>query len=139
SEPLDGAEVPVRGIAAGWPRWRWLRHEEKRLAARVEVKADTPGPFTVVLRPWAALSGRLLGKDGKPLGFHRLLGLPEQVRTGADGKFRLDGLPAGYFTVYVEAGGIVGHLPAPLRLKPGEARDLGDVRLPRAALPKPPG
>jgi len=50
------------------------------------------------------------------------------------------GLPAGVdFTVYVEAGGIVGRLPAPLRLKPGEARDLGDVRLPRAALPKPPG
>src|SRR5262249_30088501 len=89
SDPLPGAELRVTGLAPGRARWRWLRHEQRKLAALVEVKADSPNPLTVVLRPWATVTGRLLGKDGKPLAFHRLLGAPEQARSDAAGKFRL--------------------------------------------------
>jgi RNA polymerase sigma factor (sigma-70 family) len=131
SDPLPGAEVRVAGVGAGWSRLRMLRHQEKKLASEVTVKTDTPSPLTVVLRPWATLSGRVVGKDGKPLAFHRLFGLPDEVRTDASGRFRIDGLAADRaYTVHVEDGvAIIGKLPGPIRLKPGEAKDLGDPRV----------
>jgi hypothetical protein len=132
SDPLAGSEVRVPGVGPGSPRLRLLRQDEKQLAGMVWVK-DERGPLTVALRPWGTLRGRLLGKDGKPLAFHRLLGLPDAVRTDAAGRFRAAGLSAGVdYTVRVEAGEVtLGKLPGPVRLKPGEERDLGDVR-PRA-------
>jgi hypothetical protein len=133
SDPLPGSEVRVTGLGPDLPRLRMLRQDEKKLAGTVWVKGDARGPLTVVLRPWATLSGRLLGKDGKPLGFHRLLGLPDAVRTDAAGRFRITGLSAeADYTVWVEDGEVtIGKLSGPVRLRPGEARDLGDVR-PRA-------
>jgi RNA polymerase sigma factor (sigma-70 family) len=131
SEPLPGAELQVPGVGEGWPRPRMIRHEEKRLAAALTVKADTPNPLTVTLRPWATLSGRLVGKGGAPLAYHRLLGLPGVVLTDSDGRFRADGLAAeADYTVRVEGPErLVGRLPGPIRLKPGEEKDLGDVRM----------
>jgi RNA polymerase sigma factor (sigma-70 family) len=130
SEPLPGAELRITGLGAGSTRLRMLRQEERKLAADVEVKADGPGPLTVVLRPWATLHGRLLGKDGKPRAFHHLLGLPDEVRTDAAGRFQVEGLAADRdYTIWVRDGEItVGKLPS-VRLKAGQARDLGDVGL----------
>jgi hypothetical protein len=81
------------------------------------------------LRP-ASVAGTVTDSTGN--GFAgvnvRLAGTPFTTRTGADGKFRLDSLPAGRFTVvaehssYTEAGSFVGD--APVELSEGAVANL---------------
>jgi hypothetical protein len=132
-EPLESDQFAVIGLKLGQPRRVLVLHRSLKLAGSTVVEGD--GPVTIRLQPWATLAGRLVGADGRPmaetkLSFDHLPGRndpsvathPDEVRTDADGRFRFDGLIPS-LTYYLD---FVGKLT----LKPGEARDLGDVRAP---------
>jgi RNA polymerase sigma factor (sigma-70 family) len=121
-------------------------HGGKKLAGYKEVGWDTPEPIEVRLEPWCVVTGRLVDPAGLPrasFGMRphlilknrlRLTEVPhcqERVFTDSSGRFRVEGLAPGrdYRLVYENARSIqtqAGYDIAPL--KPGETRDLGDIK-----------
>src|SRR5262249_19862841 len=57
----------ARGLDPRRPRLLGFVHPGKKLAGSVVVRGDEEGPITVRLAPWAAVSGRLLDAEGKPV------------------------------------------------------------------------
>jgi RNA polymerase sigma factor (sigma-70 family) len=141
-DPLP-AEFPVRGLAPGEGRTLMLRHPGKNLAARFEVKADERGPVVVALRPAGSVVGRLIDDEGRPLRHAEIAVTfrPEKdgplhldsrdLRSDADGKFRVEGLLPGVpYSADVRPADerYAGQLFEGLSLKEGERKDLGDVK-----------
>jgi hypothetical protein len=131
SDPDQGAERGVTGIGPGSTRGQTLRHDERRLAAWVEITPDTPSPFAVTLKPWATATGRLVDPDGKPLAGRVLYGLPDYIVTDGEGRFRIEKLPPehGFDVLASRDGTVFGRFPERVSARPGETRDLGDVRV----------
>ncbi|MCB9898000.1 MAG: carboxypeptidase regulatory-like domain-containing protein [Planctomycetes bacterium] len=89
---------------------------------------------TLRLPSAASLAGRVLDDLGDPVPRARLAagrsdktGQPHEARADDDGRFRVDGLSAGAWTVTAESPGFVAGEPLSLTLVDGEAR--GDVEL----------
>ena len=121
-------------------------HRGKKLAGYTEVGWETPEPIGVRLEPWGVVTGRLVDSAGLPranfgMQPHMILKnrlrqteVPhwqERVFTDSTGRFRVEGLAPGrnYRLVYEDASGnqtAAGRDVAPL--KPGETRDLGDIK-----------
>jgi hypothetical protein len=147
-----GGEVHFGKLANGaWVTSRWfLRFPQfARMVAPVDAYSRIP---SVVVRPTmhrlveeggmvftaglklfvrpAAASGVVLDSAGRPFAGAtvRLGGTPFTTQSAADGRFRLDSLPAGRFTLIVEhsaysrAGSFVGDEPVDLR--EGEAASI---------------
>jgi RNA polymerase sigma factor (sigma-70 family) len=147
------AEFPVHGLKPGESRTLLFRHEGKGLAGLLKVKGDESGPLTVRLAPAAAVSGRLLDEDGRPLP-HAEISVrfllddrpnwafdhhPVNVYSDAAGKFRIDGLaPAVKYYAMVRITG--RRYPASvfpsLALTSGQTKDLGDVTIKKNANPE---
>ncbi len=112
------------------------------------VRGDEKEPVVVKLAPLGQVSGRLLDGDGNPLGgvevmidpvseaggsLYALAARPRTpVRTDKEGRFRLENIVPGlpfwlrrWETMYFVAERAVGVQ----QVKPGEALDLGDVRV----------
>jgi hypothetical protein len=145
ARPLPGAEFTAAGLDSARPRrlvffYPTERHPGRKLGATVVLRGDEPEPVVVKLRPLAAVTGRVLDADGRPVAGARMHpSFPEKdltilnnltgfhdrpTETDAAGRFRLDALPAG-----VELHIITPHRYTPkMTLKPGEVRDLGDLR-----------
>ena len=96
-----------------------------------------PIRLAIGAKPRGSLSGKVVSVDDVPVKKVELLVdtlmLPQQLRlpVGADGTFHVEGLPPGQFTLRAWGDGIPLQLAAGGKLKPGEDRDLGDVRLER--------
>jgi RNA polymerase sigma factor (sigma-70 family) len=116
-------------------------HPEKRLYG-VAVPPEKDGdPVRVLLQPTASFAGRLVDAGGKPLagvelevtfrpkaGWGWTTYLPGAVKTDGEGRFRVDALlPGREFRL----SGDKGELPLG-ELRPGQAKDAGDVRLVQA-------
>src|SRR5262249_57837101 len=132
-------------------------HTDRKLIGRLEVKEGDKGPVTAKLQRWGTLKGRVLDGDGKPLSganvsvqylnnekqpvpafgvlphFNQTL-----THTDAEGRFRIDGFLPGMtyeLTIMYIPGGRpvpparVTHSLKDLGWKPGEAKDVGDVKL----------
>jgi hypothetical protein len=165
-KPLD--DVRIRGLAEShesWssprvgeflarpphpdrPRRLTFRHDGRKLIGTVIVTAGSARPVEFKLQPWAALAGRLVDGDGRPipraiirpLGHDRdgkLIDWTEDQRgvlTNAQGRFKVDGLlPDVTYEVrfWVDVpGGRRGVVAKDLHLKAGEERDLGDLKVP---------
>ncbi|HEV3261593.1 MAG TPA: sigma-70 family RNA polymerase sigma factor [Gemmataceae bacterium] len=153
-ETQKTAEFAATGLKPGEPRLLLFVHEGKHLAGFLVVKGDEKGPLAVKLHPWGVLSGRLVNADGQPQGGAELVALGGPIkprpaptgkldelsvgslptrglRTDKDGKFRLEGLIPGlkYNIGIMEEGyRITGTLPENLMVKPGEVKDLGNVK-----------
>ena len=65
--PLSTSEFKVTGLAPDRPRLVCFVHLEKRLAGSLIVRSQEPSNKTVMLKPWGAVSGRLLDAQGKPI------------------------------------------------------------------------
>jgi hypothetical protein len=85
----------------------------------------------------ARVAGRVRGEDGSPIGnaLVALLGRPGGTRTDSSGRFRLDQLPPGSFTLDVRALGFTRGR-APLELEPGREAT-AEVTLARLAVELP--
>ncbi len=86
------------------------------------------------MQPWSAVHGRLLDAEGNPVRNARVYGntMPEDCRTDDQGRFRVEGLVPGdrYDLTYGKDNpSMSGSLLKGFVGKPGEVRDLGDVRL----------
>src|SRR5262249_53940540 len=61
------AESPLYGLDPEKGRTLLLQHAGKNLAARGEVKGDERGPVVVTLQPAAAVTGRIVDSNGRPV------------------------------------------------------------------------
>jgi hypothetical protein len=143
---VPAAEFKLRGSKSKRPRTVVVVHEATRQIGTLAVQGDEAGPLEVRLRPWGTVTGRLVNADGEPcagslvdpIAADRSLAYPPQmqIKTGKDGRFRVEGMVPGvkYQLRYAHispAGRIegkdMGTLAEDLALKEGESRDLGNV------------
>jgi RNA polymerase sigma factor (sigma-70 family) len=135
AQPLKEAEFTLRGLGPGERRLVQMIHYGKRLAGWREVGGDEKGPVRVRLEPWGSVTGRLVTPDGEPVTNVAVgLGVLPRVQPGKDGKFRVEGLAPGLkygLSVTREAYllEISGRGIENLTTRPGETKDLGDIRV----------
>ena len=150
----DGAEttktpgvLTVSKLNPHRPKRFTFRHAGQEARRLPHGEGDETEPYTVKLQPWGTITGRLVDAEGKPRpGVHLMTSdwqaamidpargvLPSGQKTDADGRFRFEGLVPGQ----EYSGNAVGEQAAKrgfgvvidrVVLKPGETRDLGDVR-----------
>jgi RNA polymerase sigma factor (sigma-70 family) len=145
-EPLAGAEFTLEALRQGKKRGLIFIHAHRHLARLHMLQGDEKGPVTVQLQPAGSVSGRLLDDDGQPrpdvalqiyfqrqdedvLASHR----PALVKTGADGRFRLENLVPGLVYQIIEIGKSSGQergvIATGIKVRSAETKDLHDVRL----------
>jgi hypothetical protein len=147
------AECSVYELEKGKPRLLVLFHPDRKLAGTLALKGEEKSPVIAKLRPATAIKGRLLDADGKALAgvvvdlsyhqraaweVHQVIHRAKQIVSDANGTFTLDDLIPEQnvelsfrqvkrtFIWAAKAGEATI-----LKLKSGECRDLGDVRLKR--------
>src|SRR5207245_438257 len=144
-EPV-GREATVLALDPQRPRLLMFRHQARNLFALIQLKGTEPEPIEVRLQPTATVTGRFLDAAGKPLaGSYRIEpsyqdhpigtllnteqmnGGPKQpVRTDAEGRFRLEGLPGGIEMHLIARGrnkNDYWYTKEKFKLKPGEVKD----------------
>jgi RNA polymerase sigma factor (sigma-70 family) len=145
---VSGDRFTVGNLYPGEARAVVARLVSKKLMGMATVDTQSQGPFSLRLLPWATLAGRLVDDQGRPranaveillddgkLPLHTLNGRGydrPKFPIEPDGRFRIEGLVAGAaYGLQVLEGGvqIIGGVAEGLVLKPGEARDLGDVQV----------
>jgi RNA polymerase sigma factor (sigma-70 family) len=150
--PQDSPRFQVHALDPSRPRRVTITHPGRKLIGSVYLKGDEAGPLTVRLQPWATLAGRIVDDEGKPRGRLELHGLgffstgsilpvrldeqgllPEDVRIGRDGRFRIEGLVPGLKYGASAAEGVMfqGDVFRDVTVAPGEAKDLGDLKVVR--------
>jgi beta-lactamase regulating signal transducer with metallopeptidase domain len=121
--------------------------QQGRLAGYTEVGWNTPEPVRVTLRPWAELTARVVDSDGQPRGDfgvepkivlrnrtrnHWIDHWTERIFTDLAGRVRIEGLIPGlnYRLVFEDENGSQSNQGLELEpLKPGEVRQLGDIKI----------
>ncbi|MCA9078334.1 MAG: carboxypeptidase regulatory-like domain-containing protein [Planctomycetaceae bacterium] len=122
---------------------RTMRFEKGNLGwiERVSATNAPEGGIIVKLQPLATVTGRLLHEDGSPLTGANIIALPlpagdfamrlQGVTTDGEGRF-VHTLPAGAsYSLSAEGTGIdlSAGIARMLTVKPGESKDLGELRL----------
>jgi RNA polymerase sigma factor (sigma-70 family) len=125
--------------------------EDRQLIGLLLEKGDAPTPATIAMQPWATVTGRIVDANGKTLPIRtpdsagkdppvvslyldgNVRGLPDGGDfTDSGGRFRFSRLVPGQryrVEVYFEltaVGEVVIENPV---LRPGEVRELGDIRI----------
>jgi hypothetical protein len=151
TRPADSSELSAVAPPIGKARLVWFSHKPKQLAGLVTISGDSTGPYTVKLRPWAVVTGRVVGPDKKPrpgLVFNvqvsekPLMFDPSdfaywRVPVGSDGSFRVEGIVPGFSTkaMIIEPAISFGYSGPPLNPKPGETIDIGTFVTPKIDIP----
>jgi hypothetical protein len=132
----------VTGLTGRRIRVLLIHHQERRLAGTLAVRDNELGPLVARLRPWGAVSGRLVDHDGRPRPGVRLSyrgpadvdrgtspRFPGDVTTDGDGRFVLNGLVPGLeYALRIAVPDGLGHRVGEAHLlEAGEVRSLGDV------------
>jgi hypothetical protein len=134
SEPQRTAEFQVEALEPQEVRPLVAFHDGLKLAGSVDVRANEEAITELKLVPWGTLIGRLVDEDG---GARAKVDILYSERhdypavTDARGGFRIDGLvPDEPAKVWVSpmGGFLSGTIAKAIVLKPGEIKDLGDVR-----------
>jgi hypothetical protein len=156
--PLRASTFPLMRLHPGRVRRMTFVREDRKLVGSLLARGDGDAPYTVVMQPWATVTGRFV--DTKP-GPPEEKGTPfldmdsksriadhddpekgefPQTWPDREGRFRVERLVPGlsYRAAVYRNGvrvGVVGRTLAiesafkDLVLKPGEIRDLGDIRV----------
>jgi RNA polymerase sigma factor (sigma-70 family) len=116
----------------------FFHHPEKGLVGVVPPPRENGGAVTVRLEPGASVTGRLVDADGKPrAGVELQVSVhltgdgwvaypPRRLATDGEGRFRVEALLPGH---EFRMKGDEGELSLGVAPRPGQAKDLGDVRL----------
>jgi len=132
--PQQTAEFSVESLRPHGVREILAFHEESKLAGHVEIQAHEPGIAEIKLQPWATVHGRLVDGNGEArtgIVIEQIDREAKPVTTDSQGRFRVDGLVPGKgvdLWVSPNAGYFSGTVAKGLVTKPGEIKDLGDVR-----------
>jgi RNA polymerase sigma factor (sigma-70 family) len=135
-ETLKESEFTVRGINPKAHRPLVFHHKAKNLGFFLkELPGAASEPLTIKLQPCGSASGRWVDPDGQPVAGGRVHvsgsamfggGGSQEVTTDKDGRFRVAGLvPGQEYDIRKSAL----NFPALVTVKPGEHKDLGDVKL----------
>ncbi|HTU90975.1 MAG TPA: sigma-70 family RNA polymerase sigma factor [Gemmataceae bacterium] len=130
------------------PRRLIFIHPQRRLACTLRVRGDEKEPPAARLVRTGTVIGRVLNLDGRPIAdaditlssgnltarllFAKLEALAPPIRTGADGRFRVEGVvPDLGFGLHIRRGGkyLVDPRIGNMSLEPSEVRNLGDLRV----------
>ena len=153
-QALPGSAFTAVGLDTQAPRTVAFVHRARKLIGKATLKGDEKSPVVVRLQPWGELTGRLVDPAGKPLAnvglWLRYPPLPAPglapleriVRTDGQGRFRIEGLLPGLEhaitlrgekkDVQLSAGAALRKLVA----ASGEVKDLGNVRVTVASVPR---
>jgi RNA polymerase sigma factor (sigma-70 family) len=145
---LRAATIPIVGLHPDRARRITFVKEDRKLIGFLLARGDGDAPYTVRMRPWAAVNGRVLDEYGRPQPRASLAGdtvrefaahddpgigiFPAGVTTDGHGRFRAERLVPGQSytaTLYLGIGRPSGPAFEGLKLAPGSVRDLGDLRL----------
>jgi RNA polymerase sigma factor (sigma-70 family) len=134
NEPLKTAEFTILALGPGETRTLEMVQEERKLAGRLVVPGDEKAPVRVRLEPWGVVTGRLVKPDGEPMTNVSIYAGSRGGRPDKEGKFRIEGLAPGLkFGLSVIKPPyrleISGKDVKDLALRPGETKDLGDIRV----------
>jgi hypothetical protein len=140
-DEMKGPDFKVWAFNPRQPREVLFQHAEKGLVGAAAPPKANGGAVTVRMQPGATVTGRLLDADGQaragvglkvhflPKGKEVWHGYsPESVKTDWEGRFRLAALLPGCEFMLSDGRGSL-HFSD---LRPGQTKDLGDVRLKRA-------
>jgi RNA polymerase sigma factor (sigma-70 family) len=144
--PLSTAAFTLTAVKPGERRSLLFIHEKKHLAGALLVQGREKGPLVVQMETASSVHGRLVDADGQPrpgvnlhiyferrdkdmLSEHH----PRHIATGEDGSFRVDNMVPGLAYQIIEMGKLNsgderGVVASRLKVKSGEAKDLGPVR-----------
>jgi RNA polymerase sigma factor (sigma-70 family) len=121
-----------------------------KLIGTAFLKGNEAGPITIKLQPWGSVAGRIVDDEGRPrkgmfIGSpggnenphpetHDILPWSDWnngIRVGDDGRFFVEGLVPGLkYSANARTGfEAYGDLFIDLTVAPGEARDLGDIKV----------
>jgi hypothetical protein len=128
--PLAGETFTLTRLNPRRTAGLYFVHPDKGLGLFKQIPAEGDKPLTVQLQPCGSATGRILDNDGQPLANVVVRIGHVQVKTGADGRFRADGLVVG-MQYHAEGVDRVRHPPffTAIRIEPGEVKELGDVTL----------
>ncbi|SIO28280.1 RNA polymerase sigma factor, sigma-70 family [Singulisphaera sp. GP187] len=157
--PLKTDQFTMSSLRPGKPRFLQFIHAEKKLAGWLMVREDETPPPVVRLAPWGVVTGRLVDDDGLPRTDLRLVfswnhkkdlphgrlqgngsGTSGRIVPDGNGRFLIEGLAPGLlYSLEVEGKRAkrIGWAVRDLIIKPGENRDLGDVRAVPSSLEEP--
>jgi RNA polymerase sigma factor (sigma-70 family) len=131
---LPDAGFEVRRLTPGRTRELAFRHKEKGLGAFVSIPGYRSEQLAVRLEPCGSVTGRLLGKDKKPVGGCRVqvnrygwAGAGPSDKTDRDGRFSMKELIPGQKYTLVAFKDSVGWATE-FTAEPGRERDVGDLR-----------
>jgi RNA polymerase sigma factor (sigma-70 family) len=140
-DEMKGPDFKAWAFNPRRPRELFFQHREKGLVGTAPPPKADGGSVTVRLQPGATVTGRLLDADGQPRAGVELQVLfrgkghegwhgysPERLKTDREGRFRLAALLPGCAFLLSDGRGSL-HFGD---LRPGQAKDLGDVRMKRA-------
>ena len=155
--PLRAAAFRLTGLHPDRVRRITFIQEERQLIAFLPARGDGDTPYTVRMEPWATVAGRIVDENGKaiPIGkpgsdweipptlWMSDIGVANadpsageyaSVKIEANGQFRVERLvPGQRYRAEIHRGlwgrHFAGMAFTNLVLRPGEVRDLGDVRV----------
>ena len=139
---LRAASFPLTGLHPDRVQRLTFIKDDRQLIGFLPARGDGETPYTVRLEPWGTVTGRILDASGKPLpGAYVSVeadGTGFSLQTGGDadaqGRFRAERVIPGLSysaAIYhdtVEYAPLAGMPLQKLVLRPGEVRDLGDIR-----------
>jgi hypothetical protein len=134
SEPQKSTEFQVEALGPDEIRPLVAFHDQLKLAGSVDVRANDKGITELKLVPWGTLIGRLVDEDGGARAKVDILYSERHEHpavTDTQGRFRMEALVPGQpAKVWVSpmGGFLSGTIAKAIVLKPGEIKNLGDVR-----------
>ena len=138
--------MTVSGLNPTRPKRFTFRHAGRKLVGFLLARGDEDEPYTVRLQSWGTIVGRLVDAQGQPRPRALLMtsdwgeamndparGILSDIHTDDQGRFRIEGLIPGQSYSASAVGEEAqtkgfGVVIDRVMLKPGETRDLGDVR-----------
>ncbi len=148
AEPvLRAASFPLTKLHPDRARRITFVKEDRRLIAFLMARGDGETPYTVRMQPWGTVTGRLLDENGKQLSADNVslylggfgletnaddeAGEYANIKIDPEGRFRAERLVPGQrysAETYRGTGMFAGMAFEKLVVRPGEVRDLGDIR-----------